>query len=324
MFCHKMLASPLEEVESVAEMKSKLLSSTPYRNIEKSPITFVLGLDPSASTTSASVFDKIEKIALEKRSSHFFLVTKQQDVLKYICDSCSVPFLARFEPEEEKMSFPASLVDADNKTIVSWIDRYTFPHFKSLDGLMFNSMANAKDQLLVVCIFDPKKVKNKDQNTSAYLTAMGILARPETTTLSKEAQQKFLFAKLDGEKFNAFIEDYYIGREMLPRTLVLDNVGYLYYQDINAESDIGLYLERIAKGDAVSYYDGMWKLPFRTYRKFQQYLPWSLLVLILLLCFLALLVYLICWVEYDDFDELEDEEEEHQQNQKAKESKKNR
>lgn len=314
-FCKKMIVPPLDEIETLPEFWLKMKTNQPHRSIENSPISFVLGWDEKAPL-SGKAYNKIHDIAKQKRSSHFFFVTKDEEVKDLLCSSCTQAFLARFENGEKVMTYPFSLEDSSIEDIEAWISRYSFPHFKELDGSMFNSMANTKNQKMVVCIFDANKLDN--QITRTYLESMGQLARPESTTLSESARSQLLFAKLDGNKFVAFVEDYGIDEETLPRTLVIDGTNSLYYEDVFAENDVETFLEQIVKGKARPHYDGIWKTPARSWRSFKRYMPWSLLLALLALSLLVFMCYLICWVELEDYDELEFSDDENKETKKEK------
>jgi protein disulfide-isomerase A1 len=257
------------------------------------PVSFLLveGSDAKLADAATKVF---ERIAYKMQGLHKFLRAKGDDgklAKKFSVTSQSAVVVIMEGGDDEKYTGGWS-----EATLTAWIEKRKLPLLSELDATNFEDVTQA-GKIVIFSATDPSS-----SMTRSYLKEMLNVAK---------RYRDFVFANIDGVKFNKYVSQFGVTTDLLPTLFALDYPKDEYYvgEDLSRfmnENQISRFADDILSGRIPPRGTSAWYSPMRYYKMFEKWVSTfteaqlGIAVTIAILTFL-LLIGAACYYGLQDF-----------------------
>ncbi|GBG34133.1 Protein disulfide-isomerase [Hondaea fermentalgiana] len=307
-FGERMLADPLRHFEKPEDLLAWFSQPSTERDPAKDPVSFVV-LGKTVSPEAKSV-QTVAEAAKALRPSALFAECLGEACWAHFCkgssppsfcegaDAGDAPVLLRFEANEVPVWFQGDMLDVE--AVKTWASTQNVPVFTELGTHNFQSLSAQPGRMLVLGAVNPDDRKN----TTQFLSKLRAMARGQASSFPEDALSRVVMAHIDGKAWTAFLEDYGIFLDDLPRIVIIDTEGDAFYEDLEEEAKgVEQFVVRALDGEISPQSSGIVLSSKRLWRSFLRSLPMSGVILALVLLVVIMFFVVLCASEF----ELEDD-----------------
>ncbi len=309
-------SNPVHVAESLKDIEQYCYASNDARVLSEEPVTFVLVTsnknDDSSGVNDAASF-AFQNIAKKRRSFYFFAQVSESAEIKekFIRDAFNnlkPPYIIRIERGYKNRYFPSTnSIENHHTSIVNetdinaWIKLNNPPTLAKLSALNYYQITHAGRKLAMMIM--------TSGDSSMQVRNRIAMERFEECARKYSGPDNLYFGTLtDTDNSMApFIAQFVVDFTALPRVIVIDAENGFFYEDQEIETNQGKCAVILAalEGKIPYQREGLMGYPWRGYKVFVRFYPYSLMVAVGFF-FLVGFFYYVCVISTGGDDDEDD------------------
>lgn len=193
---------------------------------------------------------------------HGFLHAKDQAIARKHCKSVAERVVVLTEGVED-VFYDGTSHTFDKESLKKFVEDNQFPLISEISGSNFREVTST-GKLVIFAVTDPSS-----KRTKSYLELISEMA--------KKFRGKFVFANIDGIKFEQYVSQFGLNVEHIPIVFAFDYPNELYYPPpegvpVNSKKNMEEFLTAVYEGKITARTVGNWWSPGRFLRWFENWL----------------------------------------------------
>jgi len=310
MYGARMEQPLLRDFENYLEFERWLNHKSKERDTRLEPLSFVLLLPTGgqSSVGSSQEHAALEAVAKASRPFHLFAKSSNAKVWDYLCKDGPIceeaarrnggHVLLKYEVGESPQVYPGENL-GDEDAVSLWVKTNAVPVFPKMGLHNYQQLTSQEGKLVVLGAYDPDNAAASELFLDWVKSFAGA-----SSPLAPAIRERLIFANIDGRKWAAYLQDFGLETAELPRILVVDFQGQVYFanQTLETAESLPELLRGAVDGTAPSYSLGWIVSVRRIWRSFMKNMPYSGLLTAAGLGVMGVFGYMLIWGDYDDDD----------------------